>query len=573
MAFSPDGQWLAVAYFVEASNRAGTDWDSWVTVWNLKTGRRQTLAKAHGPVAISADSRTMATNMCVPGQGRLGHPKLELVLWHMGEEEPFARPPLGNDDYVKEIADLAFHPDGRLLGLSAEEKRPTLSNAKFIPEAAYDRRLLAWSGDFAKPELLFAGLGQYSSEPTMMLHVGHPSRTESVLAVLPNKRYAILADRSLHDTGPPQQIAMPWALHDVRGVEHFALPSGPLRWAALSGHGKLAVIDSTPTKSGESPALPRVLPAGGGAVAFTADASQVAVADARGIVRIWETATGRLVRTLRLDDRPGHTVLAAAVQCSSAFGDPEANRKHLASFVERAAKAGASIVVLPETAVTGYLTPDLKRTWQVDRRRLSDGLEGADPSKVAETVPGPSTEFFSRLADRYGLYLTVPLLEVDRRTGRYYNTVVLLGPDGRTLIHYRKRNPWMWAEQGWVTPGDLGNPVVDTPFGRLGMLICFDIHEQAAVMADRKIDTLLYSIAWVEDEGSPWFAKNLPAIAKQHRFTIVAANWTVPPGMKPTWFGYGQSRVIGADGTILSGEGNPLQEAIFMAEIPCGRQE
>jgi predicted amidohydrolase len=358
----------------------------------------------------------------------------------------------------------------------------------------------------------------------------------------------------------------------VRGIKQFAFQPGALRWGALSGNGKLTIIDSKPAPEPAERPLERVLPGGGAAVAFNADATRVAAADARGIVRIWDVATGRLLRTLRLDDRPADTVLVAAVQCSSVFGDPAANRKALAAYVTQAAKAGAKIVVLPETAVTGYLTSDLKRTWQVDQRPLSPGLEGADPAMAAETVPGSSTEFFSQIADRCGIYLTVPLLEVDRRTGRYYNTVVLLGPDGRTLIHYRKRNPWMWAEQGWVTAGDLGNPVVDTPFGRLGLLVCFDIHEQAAVMAERKIDTLLYSIAWVEEQGSPWFANTLPAIARERGFHIVAANWTVPRGQRPTWFGYGQSRIISKEGGVLARAGKDTDEGVVFAEIPCGDQ-
>ncbi|HUU42880.1 MAG TPA: carbon-nitrogen hydrolase family protein, partial [Planctomycetota bacterium] len=211
------------------------------------------------------------------------------------------------------------------------------------------------------------------------------------------------------------------------------------------------------------------------------------------------------------ESTPPRTVRVAAVQCSSVFGRPEENRRKLEGLVRRAAGGGAKIVVLPETAVTGYLRFDLKVAWGLPGRALSDGLVGVDPKPFAETVPGKSTESFGRLADELDVYLTVPLVEVDPKTGRYYNTSVLLGPDGKMLIHYRKRDPWPWAERGWATPGDLGNPVVETPFGRLGLLICYDIHKQAEVMSRQKVHTLLYAIAWVDDEGSDWFAKRLPA--------------------------------------------------------------
>ncbi len=313
---------------------------------------------------------------------------------------------------------------------------------------------------------------------------------------------------------------------------------------------------------------------GGGAIRFSPssssspDGKRRASADIRGIIRIWDVKSGALVRTLRLDDRPTNTVLVAAIQCYSKFGEPEANRKKLTRLVNRAASRGAKIIVLPETAVTGYLSADLKKTWQAGGRPVSGGLKGVDPKDVAETVPGPSTKMFGNLAKKWGIYLTVPLLEVERKTGRYYNTSVLLGPDGRILIHYRKRDPWKWAECGWASRGDRGNPVADTHFGRLGLLICYDIHDQAKVMGRLKIDTLLYSIAWVEDKGSDWFAKKLPAIAKANKFNIIAANWTVPKAPAPKWHGYGQSCIIDAAGKVLAKVKGNLQEEIVYTELP-----
>ena len=262
------------------------------------------------------------------------------------------------------------------------------------------------------------------------------------------------------------------------------------------------------------------------------------------------------------------TVLVAAVQCHSRFGEPESNRRKLLALVRRAAAGGADIVVIPEAAVTGYLSADLTRTWQAADRAISEGLAGVDPENVAETVPGASTRMFAALADELDIYLTATLVEADRKTGLYYNASVLLGPDGRMLIHYRKRNPWPWAECGWATDGDRGNPVVDTPFGRLGLLICYDIHEQAKIMSRLKVDTLLYSIAWVDDEDSDWFTKRLPDIAKANGFNIVAANWTVPKTPAPKWHGCGQSRIIDATGKVLAGAKDDLADEIVYAKLP-----
>jgi predicted amidohydrolase len=265
------------------------------------------------------------------------------------------------------------------------------------------------------------------------------------------------------------------------------------------------------------------------------------------------------------------TVLAAAIQVDSAMGEPDANRARLLALAEEAAEHGAKLIVLPETAVTGYMSHDITTTWQVGEHDITDGLAGRDPSDAAETVPGPSTEAFGELSDAYDCYITVPILEVDRKTGRYYNTIVVVGPEGERAIHYRKRNPWPYAERGWAWVGNLGNPVVDTPYGRIGTIICFDIHEQGPVMAGLKVDHLLYCIAWVDSEDSDWFDTRLPAKAAEHGFNIIGANWCLPEGYDgPAWFGHGMSRILARDGSILAQAQDDSEQPveILYAELP-----
>ncbi|MFI4861921.1 MAG: carbon-nitrogen hydrolase family protein [Phycisphaerales bacterium JB063] len=270
-------------------------------------------------------------------------------------------------------------------------------------------------------------------------------------------------------------------------------------------------------------------------------------------------------------DETPTTVLAAAIQVDSAFGEPEVNRERLLALAEQAAERGAKLIVLPETAVTGYMSDDIRTTWQVGEHTVTDGLIGRDPNDAAETVPGPSTDAFAVLSDEYDCYITVPILEVDRKTGRYYNTIVVVGPDGERAIHYRKRNPWQFAERGWAWVGNLGNPVIDTPYGRIGTIICFDIHEQGPIMAGLKVDHLLYCIAWVDVEDSDWFAVRLPERAAEHNLNIIGANWCLPQGYDgPAWHGHGMSRIIARDGTILAqAEDDPDRPAeILYAELP-----
>ena len=260
------------------------------------------------------------------------------------------------------------------------------------------------------------------------------------------------------------------------------------------------------------------------------------------------------------------TVKVAAIQFISTFGEPATNRRGLETLIREAAGDGAKIIVLPETAISGYTSADLGTTWQVGRRPLSDGLKGTPPGDTAETVPGESTAAFCRLAGELGIYLSVPLVEADPKTGRYFNTVVLAGPSGEMLLHYRKLNPWMWAERGWATKGDHGLQYVDTPFGRLGLLICYDINFEPEHLKEAGIDTLLYSIAWVDQPNSAWFKKNLPDIARKNNFNIVGANWSV--SKTHAWNGYGHSLVIDRTGTVLAKTTNDLGNAIIYSELP-----
>jgi predicted amidohydrolase len=286
----------------------------------------------------------------------------------------------------------------------------------------------------------------------------------------------------------------------------------------------------------------------------------------------------RMSYSANADERP-RTVKVAAVQCSSELGDVAGNTKRLAGLIREAAAKGAKFIVLPEAAITGYVSQDLHWNWHVEGRPIEKMFRGQDPAPYAQTVPGPATEQFCALAKELTIYLTIPLLErVDlvaggggasgERSGpKYFNTVCLAAPDGRMVAHYRKINPWPLPEKSWATPGDRGIQTFDTEYGRVGLAICFDIHTILDDYKDRKLWALLYPIAWVDDEHpAEWFFHRLPRHVGKYNHHLIGANWSVDAPQR--WRGYGFSTIISADGEVLASARSLHGSEIVYAELP-----
>ena len=153
---------------------------------------------------------------------------------------------------------------------------------------------------------------------------------------------------------------------------------------------------------------------------------------------------------------------------------PEQNYADFARFVVDAASRGADIVCLPEA--------------------MSMVGTGLDYAEASEPVPGPGTEFLGRVARDNTVYIVAGLLE--REGSVVYNTAVLIGPDGMLEGKYRKVCLPREEIDGGVTPGD-SLPVFDTPFGRIGMMICWDSQfpEPARMLAMRGAEVIFMPIA------------------------------------------------------------------------------
>jgi len=152
---------------------------------------------------------------------------------------------------------------------------------------------------------------------------------------------------------------------------------------------------------------------------------------------------------------------------------PMDNCREFAPLIEDAAKQRADLVVLPETLT--YF-----------------GL-GKSYADCAESVPGPSTDYFGALAKRHNLYIVAGLLERDRHL--VYNVAVLIGPDGKVGGKYRKVALPRSEIAGGIAPGS-NYPVFDTRFGKLGMMVCYDgfFPEVARQLAMRGAEVIAWPV-------------------------------------------------------------------------------
>ena len=191
------------------------------------------------------------------------------------------------------------------------------------------------------------------------------------------------------------------------------------------------------------------------------------------------------------------TVRVAALQCYSEMGCAKANTSNLVGLIRQAAKGGAKIIVTPECAVQGYMYPPSWAIWTTDTN------DAWYVGNVAETVPGRSTAVLSGLAKELNVYLCVGLIE--RVADKFFNAQVLVAPDGAVIAHHRKKALWTPGDSTWCSEGDLPVQVVETPYGRVGLMICFDFHVVPPQLAKQKADIVLYSVGWYGPNEQNWF--------------------------------------------------------------------
>jgi N-carbamoylputrescine amidase len=227
-------------------------------------------------------------------------------------------------------------------------------------------------------------------------------------------------------------------------------------------------------------------------------------------------------------------------------------------------------------------------------QELHNGLyfcQTEDPAvfEQAETIPGPSTDSFGKLAKELGVILVLSLFE-KRAAGLYHNTAVVIEKDGTIAGKYRKMHipdDPAYYEKFFFTPGDLGFEPITTSIGKLGVMICWDqwFPEAARLMTMAGAEVLIYptAIGW-ESTDSVKEKQRQPnawkAVQRGHAVAngipVISCNRTGyeadPSGVTNGIQFWGNSFVAGPQGELLAEASNDKDENLII-DIDLSRSE
>ncbi len=251
------------------------------------------------------------------------------------------------------------------------------------------------------------------------------------------------------------------------------------------------------------------------------------------------------------------------------FKEPQKNLAHTIQKIEEAKKRGAQIICTQELFTSEYFCQ----------------AEDHEFFKLAETIPGPSTEALTRVASDLGVVIVGSLFE-KRAEGLYHNTAVIIDADGKLLGRYRKMHipdDPKFYEKFYFTPGDLGFKSWTTKFGKIGVCICWDqwYPEAARLTALQGAEILFYptAIGWHPSEKAEYGVRQHASwelIQRSHSVAngcyVAVANrigHEAPSGGDGLEF-WGQSFISDPSGQILT-KASVDKEEILVTEVDLAK--
>lgn len=224
-------------------------------------------------------------------------------------------------------------------------------------------------------------------------------------------------------------------------------------------------------------------------------------------------------------------------------------------YIEDAAKQGVQMLCFQEVMTGPYFCPSQDKKWY--------GL--------AERIPdGPTTKLMQELAKKHRMVIVLPIYE-EEMTGVYYNTAAVIDADGKYLGKYRKNHipqvAGFW-EKFFFKPGNMGYPVFQTAYGKVGVYICYDRHfpEGARALGLNGADVVFNPSATVAGLSEYLWEIEQPAHAVANGYFVAAINRV---GTEAPWnIGqfYGQSYFVGPRGKIIA-KASRTEDQLLVADL------
>ncbi len=235
------------------------------------------------------------------------------------------------------------------------------------------------------------------------------------------------------------------------------------------------------------------------------------------------------------------TLRVAAVQVDPQIGSKAENLAMVESKTREAAARGATLVVFPECALTGY-----------GFGSRSEALP------LAEPVPGPSTDALARICRELNVFVVVGMLELDGE--KMFNAATLVGPDGVVGTYRKIHLPFLGVDR-FVDPGDRHLAVLEADGVKLGLHICYDgsFPETARVLTLLGADILLLPTNWPVQSTST--AEHLPSTRAIENVVYVMAVDRV--GTERGCSFAGRSSIVDPNGDILAKAGSVEPEILY----------
>jgi N-carbamoylputrescine amidase len=255
------------------------------------------------------------------------------------------------------------------------------------------------------------------------------------------------------------------------------------------------------------------------------------------------------------------TVKLGLIQTAGS-ADPDANLKKTLALAAHAAQSGAQIICTQELFRSQYFCQS----------------EDHKNFKLAESIPGPATDAFGKLAKKHNVVVIASLFE-KRAAGVYHNTAAIIDADGSLLGRYRKMHipdDPLYYEKFYFTPGDLGFKAWQTRYGKIGVLICWDqwYPEAARLTALQGAQILFYptAIGWHPREKKKLGERQYEAwetIQRSHAIAngcyVAVVNRIGHEKLAGQGIEFwGQSFVAGTSGEILAKAGADREEILIV---------